>query len=294
MFILGNLVLVLLGALLGAVVGSRFERDDVAIAPGLTGEHRRRIVRWVWAAVVVGGAVAFGVAMRDPLGRGLLLAAPLFGLVVLMAAVAAERSVAAPATTERRAGLGARSISNYLPRPLTGVVAGSAGILAVITLATTLAASPDDLGRAGRWITVACSAALTQSQGPWPGSFYTAPLLAVGLVGIATALLGLASLVARPRLGEFSNEGVGMDDALRRRSARVIVGASGVFVAMPLLGIATVAASALSGLECLPAAGSLVKWALIGIVPLAAVLLGWSTRALLSAVLPPANHEAAL
>lgn len=294
MFIVSSSLLVLLGAFVGFVVGSRLERDDVTIAAvGPTGAHRRRMIVWGWAAAVAGLAVAVGVGVSDSLGRGLLLAAPLFGIVILVTAVAVERSVVAPTSTARLAGLGVRSVSDYLPQPLTTVVVASAGILAVVGLATTLAASPDDLGRAGRWLTVACSPTLTQSRGPWPGSFYTIPLLAVGVAGIATALFGLSSMVARPRLGDLSGAGIGMDDALRRRSARVIVGASGVFVALPLLGIATVAASALSGFECLSIAGRFAQWALLALVPMAAVLLGWSGRSVLAAGLPVARREAA-
>ena len=72
--------------------------------------------------------------------------------------------------------------------------------------------SADDLGRAGRSLTRACSALAVEGRGPWPGSFYAWPLIAVVLIGLVVAGVALLSVTRRPRQGEDSV----LDDALRR------------------------------------------------------------------------------
>jgi hypothetical protein len=71
------------------------------------------------------------------------------------------------------------------------------------------------------------------------------------------------------------------------------MGAWGVFVAIPLLGIASVAAIALGGSECLPIAGRFAQWTLVVLVPMAAALLGWSAQTILAIGLPTVNRETA-
>jgi hypothetical protein len=110
-----------------------------------------------------------------------------FGLVVLLTVIAAERSVAPPTTKTRHAALSPRRIADYLPQRLTTAVIAATTALVAIGVAATLVASADDLGRAGRWLTISCTAATTQSKGPWPGAFYTVPLLVVIATGLATA-----------------------------------------------------------------------------------------------------------
>jgi len=64
----------------------------------------------------------------------------------------------------------------------------AATVLLVLVLGmTTAAGSPDDLGRAGRTLARQCSALVGTAVGPWPGSFYTAPLATVVLAGLVLA-----------------------------------------------------------------------------------------------------------
>jgi hypothetical protein len=88
--------------------------------------------------------------------------------------------------------------------------------------------------------------------------------------------------VTRPRIGGSAPADRAVDDALRRRAARRVVAAGGVFVAIPLMGVAAVAAIALGGFGCLPVAARVAQYGLMVIVPAAAILLRWSTQALIA------------
>lgn len=188
----------------------------------------------------------------------------------------------------------------------------------VITAVGAIATgSDDDLGRAGRALTTSCSPDTSSSRTPWPGWFYSGPLLAVVGVGLVLAALALRAVVNRPRLAvaavpaavggnasparpagvahlvdgagrSRAEAGLGgdaealtLDEALRRWSARRVVAASAMLVALPLLGTASVAAVVLAGADCLPAGGRVAEAALVLVAPLAAVLLGWSVQSLL-------------
>lgn len=70
------------------------------------------------------------------------------------------------------------------------------------------------------------------ATGPWPGSFYTLPLSGIVAFGLVIAYFSLRTIATRPRSG-VDPDSVSFDDALRRRSARAVVGACGVIVSIP-------------------------------------------------------------
>lgn len=231
-----------------------------------------------WRALgVIAGLAGGGVAMSEgALGRGILLAAPIFGLCVLTGVVVGELRVAPPGGPARRAALEVRRVGAYLPRRLGGAVAATTALLAAVMILTTLTGSPDDLGRAGRALVRHCSATQTQGAGPWPGSYYTGPLTLVVVVGLACAALAARRIVLRPRLGE----GPGADDFLRRQAVSAVVAATGILVAVPLAGISFVAASAMLDISCRPQWWSVIAWALLALCPALVALVGWCAAAL--------------
>jgi hypothetical protein len=185
--------------------------------------------RWRAGGILVGAAGA-AVALRVPdLGRGVLLAAPVFGLGVFAGALAGELTRRRPAGPVRRAALRVRRSTDYLPRALSTVVALSIVALAALATATTLTGAPDDRGRPGRALACAVS-----TYGPWPGSYYTAPALSAVLAGLILAGFTLRRVVRRPQAAELA----ATDDAARRRSAEVITAATGILTLVPLTGIA--------------------------------------------------------
>ncbi|MFJ8577199.1 hypothetical protein [Micromonospora sp. NPDC093277] len=236
--------------------------------------------RWRWAGVAFGAVVAIVAARADPLGRGLLLAAPLFGLCVLAAVVAGEsRVVTRSAGTTRQAALETRQVRHYLPRRPFRAVLAAAAALAVLLIATTAGGSADNLGRAGRALAYHCGG-FTGTRGPWAGSFYSLPLALVVGIGGLIAALAMHRLVGRPRPQAPAGDLV-RDDAERRRSATTVTGACGLLVTIPLIGVSLVTAAELLGSPCRPVWWTVAAWGLFLLVPAWTVLLAWSTVAVL-------------
>jgi len=93
------------------------------------------------------GAVV--VASADSLGRGMLLAAPTFGLGVLAGVLVGEATAVHPGRTPTRsAAIETRRLRHYLPVGLAGAVVVLAGALTLLLAATSVSAASDDLGLA--------------------------------------------------------------------------------------------------------------------------------------------------
>jgi hypothetical protein len=245
---------------------------------------RHRMAAGSWGGAGVGLIVAIISAQSGSLGRGLLLAAPLFGLCVVLGVLAGEMSVGPPSTGTRRAEVTVRRVGDYLPRVLTPVVTGTTLLLAVLLVAATLMGSPDDLGRAGRSLFARCpvtaEGARSASNGPWPGSYYSIPLALILLTGLAAAALALIRIARRPRPGDPLVLGQ-MDDVLRRRAATVVISSCGVLAGIPLIGISLVAGGALLANDCGPAWWGPAGGTLLLLIPVWLTVLGWSLAAVL-------------
>ncbi|MDX6283373.1 MAG: hypothetical protein QOH03_4444, partial [Kribbellaceae bacterium] len=116
----------------------------------------RPAARWRWAGVVVGVIAGGVVAWTVGLERGVLLAAPVFSLCVVVGVVLGELRTPRPAGPVRRAALETRSVWDYLPRRLAGSVAVAGVVELALLLWTTSVASADDMGRAGRSLSRTC------------------------------------------------------------------------------------------------------------------------------------------
>jgi hypothetical protein len=235
--------------------------------------HEWTWVRLTWAAaLVVGGVVAWLVNGSLDLGRGTMLVPAVLGLFVV-AGVGLAETVVRPQrpTGPRTASLAPRRVADYLPRTLaTAVVTITALHLATLAL-TTISASTDDMGRAGRQIAARCGN-MGSGAGPYPGRFYSVPLaLLLLVIGLATAA-ALMAVVRRPR--GFAPDDIG-DDVLRQRSTTRVLAAAGAAVAASHVGIAYFAGGALLRMTCQRAWMEPVGWALLASVPAALLLLGW-------------------
>jgi hypothetical protein len=190
--------------------------------------------KWRLAGILAGITAAIAVAARTPeLGRGILLAAPVFSIGVFAGALTGEATRGLPAGQVRRAGLRVRRTIDYVPRLLgAGVAVSIVALFAVATL-TTVTASADSGGRQ-----LVCPGNVRE---PWPGSHYIVPALSAVVAGLVLAAFTLHRVVRRPQAAELA----ATDDALRRRSAEVVTAATGVLVLIPLTGIALTAALAL-------------------------------------------------
>lgn len=259
----------------GLLIAALLRRPPLPV-PERLGAVARSTRRWRLAGLLVGLAAAATSALSGALGRGVLLAGPLFGLCVLLGVVAGELGVRAPVDARRSVTLEVRSPRDYVPQLLTSAVGAATLLLGGLLAFTSAIGSADDLGRAGRSLTRACSDISVQGRGPWPGSFYVWPLAAVILVGLVVAGIALASVTRRPRQGEDPS----LDDALRRQVATGVIAAVGLLVTVPLVGVGTVAAAGLLQICAAPTAWTVVGTLLLAVVPLALALGIWCAAVL--------------
>jgi hypothetical protein len=249
------------------------------VSPSLEQERvARTALRWRIAGAATGLVLAVVAGYQGALGRGLLLAAPLFGLCVLAGVIVGELRVRPQLGAERRATLEVRRVRDHLPPALTIAVATATGVLGVVLVLTTAAGSPDDLGRAGRDLFRRCTATTAEGHGPWPGSFYALPLAVVVTCGVLIGAVAMIRIVRRPaQSGDPAAE-----DALRRSAARSVTAAVGILVAVPLAGVGTVAGMALAGFGCRPDWWNVPIVALAVVVPAALGLAAWCAAVLLA------------
>jgi len=244
----------------------------------------RRAVGWRWAGLVIGVVVAAVTATTVSFGLhnlGAMLSPTVFGLCVMGGVVVGELSKIPRRQGVRTAALETRTVRDYLPRRLSGLVGASTLGLGALLVTTTVMGSADDQGRAGRSLFRQCTAEMSQARGPWPGSFYSVPLGIAIVVGLIGAAVALHTVVLRPRSGS-DPDFVVFDDDLRRRSVEAVVAATGVMVAASLSGVAVVAGIALHGIGCPPVWWTVLDIALLVVGGLMLLLSGWCLSLLLA------------
>lgn len=279
------LVIVLLAILAGvALMAWRAHTRSPGTAPvrmaAVPAAAARRTANWRWAGVIT-GLMAGGVAAGSgALGRGLLLAGPVFGLCVLAGVVAGEISVRPAGGQTRTAVVEVRRVRDYLPHGLVKAVLAAAAVLLALVTVTTATAGPDDLGR-GTVLLSRCGPGLWEGHGPWAGSFYSVPLAAMVATGLIVAGAALRVVIRRARTGADPDV-VAADDALRQRAAWTITGACGILTAVPLAGVCLVSAGALLSFSCHPAWWIYAGWALLALIIPTAALMGWCAAVLLA------------
>lgn len=233
---------------------------------------------WRWVGLVLGFGAAAVTVSAGALGRGLLLATPIFAVCVLAGVIIGELRVTAPTGDTRRVTLEVRRLRDYVPRRLGIAVGGALALLVVILSFTTAAGVADDMGRAGRTLFRQCSASVGEGNGPWPGSFYSVPLAGIVVGGLLVAAFALHRVVGRPRQGEDA----AADDGLRRSAAGAVTAAAGLLVAIPLAGIAFFAGHAMLGISCRPAWWTAAAVGLLALTPAMLVLTAWCGAILLA------------
>lgn len=183
--------------------------------------------------MLAGVAAAAVVVTASDSVRGALLAAPVFGIAVLVGTLAGELAMPAPTGQVRRAELRVRRTADYVPRGLGALVAAATVALVALVAVTTTARLPEVLGSPGKDPDCATQQDIS-GIGLWPGPQNTVPALTVVLAGLVLAGLTLRRVVRRPRSADI----VLLDDVSRRRSAQVVTAAAGVLVLASFLSIA--------------------------------------------------------
>jgi len=256
----------------------------------------RKAVGWRWAGLGLGVVAASVTAVTVTAGLynlGAMLAPTVFGLCVMGGVVVGELLSKIPRRQGvRTAALETRTVGDYLPRRLSGVVAASAVGLGALLVTTTLMGSADARGRADRFLIRQCTPDLSLATGPWPGSFYSVPLGIGVVIGLLGAAVALRTVVLRPR-GGSDPDLAAADDVLRRWSAEAVVAATGVMVAASLSGVAFVASLDLHRVACPPSSWTILGLALAVVGALMLLLTSWCLALLLAAPrLTPLESEA--
>ncbi|WP_282694927.1 hypothetical protein [Streptomyces sp. CC208A] len=197
-----------------------------------------------WAGIAAGAFGGLAVARADTLGVGLLCAPTVLGLGAVAGVLAGDALTPRPGGAVRTAGLAPRRVRDQVPRRLTPLLLGLGGLLVVLLAVAAAIASPDDMGRAGRALSVACPDG-TQTAGPWPGLYYGLPAALALAAATLVCVVALRHVTRRP--GEAD---------LRRSRASAIVAAWGLLVAGTLTGTALTAARSLNSLSCDGALGT--------------------------------------
>jgi hypothetical protein len=270
---------VVVGLVVGVVrlvIGARSVPRAVPLTSPELEATARTTGRWRLAGVAVGLVLGLLSAYQGGLGRGLLLAAPLFALCVLAGVLVGELRVSAPGGPVRRAVLEVRRRRDYVPRALGSAVVAAGALLAVVLALTTAAGSADDMGRAGRSLERRCSAVMSEGAGPWPGSYYAFPLVVVVLCGLLAAAVVLTRVVRRP----LQSEDLAVDEALRRSAAGAVTAAVGLLITVPLAGISAVAGAALSNISCRPELWTIAAIALGALALASLTLASWCASTL--------------
>ena len=215
--------------------------------------------RWRVVGLLLGAVAAVLLLVLgdrvDALGRAAALAPTALGAGVLLGTIAGELTARPTVGIRRSAAVETRTLAAILPRGRAVLLAVSTTLLVGALALGAVWGSPDDLGRAGRWLTRQCvmeepgvgQVLVGSSRGPWPGSFYAVPL-ALALVVLAVLVgAALRAIVDRPR-PELDSRG--LDTMLRRWSVGNVLTAATVTVLGTLGPVALLMASALGGGTC--------------------------------------------
>jgi hypothetical protein len=126
---------------------------------------------------------------------------------------------------------------------------------------------------------------VSSGRGPWPGSYYSVPILLTVLATVVLAAVVLRAIVRRPH----TDVADAREDDYRRRSASTVVATLGLVVAVPLAGTALITAGALRGVTCAPGIAQAMSTPLAVLAFVAVMAIGYFAALLL---LPPARHRA--
>ena len=279
--LIGIALLVVLVIAVTRLATSRGLRADAAGADLAAVEQWTTL--WRWLGILAGFTLAIGALSAQDAGLGrLAMSAPAIGGCAVLLAIMLGELTIRPATTQRRtASLTTRTIADLLPRVRTWVASVGIALLGALLTVGVLTASPDDMGRAGRAITASCyvdlpggeSTLQTNTNGPYPGSFYAIP------AALDMAITVCCAVVAARAIRDRANPDAGhtaYDTGLRRDAMSRVVSAVGATAYGTAAPISFVMAVALSSNDCIRGGDTFTGMLVVaglGSVVVAAVLL---------------------
>ncbi|WP_199847911.1 hypothetical protein [Streptomyces dysideae] len=204
-----------------------------------------RYARWTGLAI---GVLASSRLLPLVDGKGPLYAIPVFGLCAVAGVLLGDALTAPRPGTVRTAGLTPRRVRDHVPPRMTWLLLGLAAALVALLTVAAAVASPDDLGRAGRALTVTCQG-MTHMSTPWPGLYYGIPILATLAISTAACGWSLRRIATRPG-----------DEQSRRDRTLAIVAAWGLVVSTSMFGAASTVSGALMSTTCDGTLGTAANW----------------------------------
>ncbi|MFF1404986.1 hypothetical protein [Streptomyces sp. NPDC058294] len=215
-----------------------------------------------WTGLATGALAAWRLSTLDH-GNGVLYAIPAFGLCAVAGVLVGDTLTAPARATVRTAGLAPRRVRDYVPPRMTWLLVVLAVSLVALLATAGAVATPDDMGRAGRELTLTCRG-MTEGHGPWPGLFYGLPMLASLAVATGACGWSLRRIATRPG-----------DEQSRRDRSLAIVAAWGIVVSTSLLGAASTASGALMSMTCDGAAGTAANVVLLPLIVVSLTTALW-------------------
>lgn len=246
------------------------DQDDRDLVCRLRRRAQVSLLVGTLAGAVAAYAVAWGVpdVLLSGLGVGAAVA-PLVGAsVLLLCLCVAELTTPHVRSAVRTASLGTRRLGDVLDARSRVAAMAGVGLLTTLLAIGWLMGDPDDLGRAGRTLATQCGS-FAQARGPWPGSFYGAPMLLALVVVVLTAV---ATLVAITRRARTSAATVAGDDAVRRAAGRRVLLTTAAVTLFSSVPVGLLMASALLALDCRPDWYPVLGTALLAVCALAGLV----------------------
>lgn len=259
--------------------------------------YARRARRWRAVAVVLATATCLAIPVLGLAGgdQAPAIAPALAGVLVIVIIGVGEATFRRPMTLTRSADLRPRELGDLVPTGWLVTAIGALLVLAATLLVGVVNGSPDDLGRAGRAITVVCDG-VTRSHTPWPGSHYAVPITLATCVSALLALAACAAIARRPSPAAESAE---LDAGLRRWSIAGVLQALTLVACVTLVPVLVLIAMGSSASACAPglyrlqaacAVAGAVAATVVGVVALAGLCTGPGVR--VDDVPPPHRGEA--
>ena len=264
------LVLGLVAAVLVAVLARRH-----ALVVGVD-EHvhlvayARRARAWRLAALALAVVACVAIPMLGLGGTDTVPAVvpAVAGILVVVLIGLGEASFRRPMTVTRSADLRPRRLGDLVPRGWLITASGALLALTGALVVGTLYGSADDLGRAGRAISVVCDG-VTHTRTPWPGSHYALP---IALATAVSVLVAAATCVVVARRPSPAAESVGLDAELRRWSIAGVLQSLTLVACVTLTPVLVLMAIGARASDCAPGGyGLLAELSLVGSVAATAV-----------------------
>ncbi|MFJ5061964.1 hypothetical protein [Streptomyces nigra] len=241
-------------------------------------DHADHYARWSGLAIGIEIARQLLTIESGDITTPLVFAVTAFGLCAVGGVLIGDALTLRPQEAVRTASLAPRLVRDHVPPRMTPLLLLEAGsLLALLFMgAVTASSGREGIGGAGRVMEVACNGWHT-SIGPWPGLYYSGPML--GALAVATPACVWA--LRRIAFGPGGHQ-------QRRDRAWAIVGAWGLLVSCQVLLVVLMFLVAFMDGPC---AGPLGAVTLVVICPLGLLgmfTFGWS---LLTVVAPRAVDD---